>query len=140
MLLRYFFDESAYSNGLAMVGSCSASTIIQPLYFDLIIISLIALKSIQPSPGTVKVPLKTDFKNESVLKFRLLNTWNLKSLKWMCLIMIFKTLITARGNSKSIPKINIININNKPLISYSIKANRASYLDETWVCNKFIFQ
>ena len=47
--------------------------------------------------------------------------------------MIFKTLITARGDSKSIPKKNIIKINNKPLIAYSILASLESLVDETWV-------
>ena len=47
--------------------------------------------------------------------------------------MIFKTLITARGGSKSIPKKNIIEINKKPLIAYSILASQGSIVDETWV-------
>ena len=47
--------------------------------------------------------------------------------------MIFKTLITARGGSKSIPKKNIIEINKKPLIVYSILASQGSIVDETWV-------
>ena len=47
--------------------------------------------------------------------------------------MIFKTLITARGGSKSIPKKNIIEISKKPLIAYSILASRESIVDETWV-------
>ena len=47
--------------------------------------------------------------------------------------MIFKTLITARGGSKSIPKKNIIEINKKPLIAYSILASQKSIVDETWV-------
>ena len=48
-------------------------------------------------------------------------------------MMIFKTLITARGGSKSIPKKNIIKISKKPLIAYSILASRESIVDETWV-------
>lgn len=47
--------------------------------------------------------------------------------------MIFKTLITARGGSKSIPKKNIIKINNMPLIAYSITASQQSKANETWV-------
>jgi len=47
--------------------------------------------------------------------------------------MVFKTLITARGGSKEIPKKNIIEINGKPLIAYSILASQGSNVDETWV-------
>tara|TARA_B100000963_G_scaffold361538_1_gene397530 strand:- start:1126 stop:1767 length:642 start_codon:yes stop_codon:yes gene_type:complete len=47
--------------------------------------------------------------------------------------MIIKTLITARGNSKSIPNKNILDIKNKPLIAYSIEASKKSYVSETWV-------
>jgi len=47
--------------------------------------------------------------------------------------MIIKTLITARGGSKSIPKKNVIKINNRPLIAYSILASKESFVDETWV-------
>ena len=43
------------------------------------------------------------------------------------------SLITARGGSTEIPKKNIIDINGKPLISYSILASISSVVDETWV-------
>jgi len=47
-------------------------------------------------------------------------------------------IILARGGSKGIPKKNIIKINNKPLLEYSIKAAQMSHIDEVWVstdCN-----
>lgn len=47
--------------------------------------------------------------------------------------MIFKSLITARGGSKSVPKKNIIMLKGKPLIAYSILASINSYSEETWV-------
>lgn len=47
--------------------------------------------------------------------------------------MITKTLIPARGGSKTIPRKNIIEINGKPLIYYAIKASLDSDVDETWV-------
>lgn len=47
--------------------------------------------------------------------------------------MIFKSLITARGGSKSVPRKNIVNINNKPLIAYSILASINSFSQQTWV-------
>ena len=47
--------------------------------------------------------------------------------------MIIKTLITARGGSKCIPRKNIIDVNNQPLIKYSIDASLASKSSETWV-------
>ena len=47
--------------------------------------------------------------------------------------MKIKSLITARGNSKSIPNKNILDINNKPLIAYSIEASKGSDVIETWV-------
>ena len=47
--------------------------------------------------------------------------------------MIFKTLITARGASKSIPQKNIVNLKDKPLIAYSIIASINSCADATWV-------
>tara|TARA_R110001583_G_scaffold36260_13_gene119519 strand:+ start:1548 stop:2186 length:639 start_codon:yes stop_codon:yes gene_type:complete len=47
--------------------------------------------------------------------------------------MIIKTLITARGGSKCIPKKNIIDVNGYPLIKYSIDASVASKALETWV-------
>ena len=43
------------------------------------------------------------------------------------------SLITARGGSKGIPNINIIEINGKPLIWYSINASLHSNVSETWV-------
>ena len=43
------------------------------------------------------------------------------------------TLIPARGGSKGIPKKNIIDINGKPLLAYSIEASLDSNVDETWV-------
>ncbi len=47
--------------------------------------------------------------------------------------MVIKSLITARGNSKSIPNKNIIDINNKPLIAFSIEASKDSEVLDTWV-------
>ncbi len=43
------------------------------------------------------------------------------------------SLITARGGSKSVPLKNIIDINGKPLIWYSINASLNSNVNETWV-------
>ena len=43
------------------------------------------------------------------------------------------SLITARGGSKGIPQKNIIDINGKPLISYTIEASVSSRVSETWV-------
>jgi N-acylneuraminate cytidylyltransferase len=43
------------------------------------------------------------------------------------------SLITARGGSKEIPKKNIVNINSKPLIWYSINASLNSNVNETWL-------
>ena len=43
------------------------------------------------------------------------------------------SLITARGGSKSVPSKNIIDVNGKPLIWYSIKASLDSNISETWV-------
>ena len=42
-------------------------------------------------------------------------------------------LILARGGSKGIPNKNIINLKDKPLISYSINVANQSNCDETWV-------
>ena len=47
--------------------------------------------------------------------------------------MIFKSLITARGGSKSVPRKNILKINGKPLIAFSILASINSNVTETWV-------
>ena len=43
------------------------------------------------------------------------------------------SVIPARGGSKGIPKKNIIDVNGKPLIYYSINASLQSTVDETWV-------
>ena len=43
------------------------------------------------------------------------------------------SLITARGGSKGVTRKNIININGKPLIWYSINASLNSNVSETWV-------
>jgi len=52
------------------------------------------------------------------------------------------SVITARGGSKGIPRKNIVEINNQPLISYSIQSSQNSVVDETWVCtnDKWIAQ
>lgn len=43
------------------------------------------------------------------------------------------SVITARGGSKGVPRKNIVDVNGKPLIWYSIKASLDSDVDETWV-------
>ena len=43
------------------------------------------------------------------------------------------SLILARGGSKGIPNKNIIDLNGKPLIQYSINASNKSQSNETWV-------
>lgn len=43
------------------------------------------------------------------------------------------SVITARGGSKGIPKKNLIDVNGKPLIYYSIQASKDSCVEETWV-------
>lgn len=43
------------------------------------------------------------------------------------------SVILARGGSKGIPNKNIIDVDGKPLISYSINASLNSNVDETWV-------
>jgi|TARA_B110000977_G_C11048373_1_gene481412 CMP-N,N'-diacetyllegionaminic acid synthase len=43
------------------------------------------------------------------------------------------TLIPARGGSKGMPKKNIIDLNGKPLIAYTIEASIKSKSHETWV-------
>ena len=43
------------------------------------------------------------------------------------------SVILARGGSKDIPDKNIIDVNGKPLISYSINASLNSNIEETWV-------
>jgi N-acylneuraminate cytidylyltransferase len=53
--------------------------------------------------------------------------------------MNIKTLILARGGSKGIPGKNIIDINGKPLIQYTIDAAKASKANDVWVstnCDK----
>jgi len=42
-------------------------------------------------------------------------------------------LILARGGSKGIPYKNIVPINNKPLLAYTINASQKSMIQETWV-------
>ena len=43
------------------------------------------------------------------------------------------SLILARGGSKGIPSKNIIDLNGKPLISYTIQASQKSNAHSTWV-------
>ena len=43
------------------------------------------------------------------------------------------SLILARGGSKGIPNKNIIDLNGKPLISFTINASKNSKIHETWV-------
>jgi len=44
------------------------------------------------------------------------------------------SLIPARGGSKGIPRKNMVEINNKPLITYTIQASlNSNYIDQTWV-------
>jgi len=43
------------------------------------------------------------------------------------------TCILARGGSKGIPRKNIIDLNGKPLLSYTIGASINSNVNETWV-------
>lgn len=43
------------------------------------------------------------------------------------------SIILARGGSKGIPKKNIIDLNGKPLLSYTIEASNKSMVSETWV-------
>ena len=43
------------------------------------------------------------------------------------------SVILARGGSKGIPNKNIISINGKPLLSYTINASKKSNINETWV-------
>ena len=47
--------------------------------------------------------------------------------------MKVKSLILARGGSKSIPKKNIIDLNSKPLLWYTANASLNSAVDDTWV-------
>ena len=42
-------------------------------------------------------------------------------------------LILARGGSKGIPHKNIVCINNKPLLAYTIDASQKSKIQETWI-------
>jgi CMP-N,N'-diacetyllegionaminic acid synthase len=43
------------------------------------------------------------------------------------------TLIPARGQSKGIPRKNIIDVCGKPLLSYAIQESIESISNETWV-------
>ena len=43
------------------------------------------------------------------------------------------SVILARGGSKGIPKKNIIDINGKPLLYYTINTSLNSDVDDTWV-------
>ena len=43
------------------------------------------------------------------------------------------SIILARGGSKGIPYKNIIDLNNKPLIYYTINASKKSKVSETWI-------
>ena len=43
------------------------------------------------------------------------------------------SVLLARGGSKGIPFKNIVDLNGKPLISYTIEASLQSNVDETWV-------
>ena len=43
------------------------------------------------------------------------------------------SVIPARGGSKGIPLKNIVSLNGKPLISYTIESSKQSNVDETWV-------
>lgn len=43
------------------------------------------------------------------------------------------SIILARGGSKEIPSKNIIDLNGKPLLYYTITASQQSEVDETWV-------
>ncbi len=45
------------------------------------------------------------------------------------------SLIPARGGSKEIPDKNIVNLNGKPLIYYTIQASKNSSIDELIVTN-----
>jgi len=44
-----------------------------------------------------------------------------------------KTVILARGGSKGIPRKNIVDINGKPLIQYTIEAAKASKAQDVFV-------
>ena len=43
------------------------------------------------------------------------------------------SVILARGGSKGIPRKNIVDINGKPLLAYTIEASINSGVDQTWV-------
>ena len=43
------------------------------------------------------------------------------------------SVILARGGSKCVPRKNIVDINGKPLLYYTIKASLESRVNETWV-------
>jgi len=46
------------------------------------------------------------------------------------------SIIPARGGSKGIPRKNLVNINNRPLISYIIESSIESVVDQTWVSSE----
>lgn len=55
--------------------------------------------------------------------------------------MNIKTLILARGGSKGIPDKNIIDVNGKPLLSYTTVAAQNSIANDVWIstnCNKIM--
>ena len=47
--------------------------------------------------------------------------------------MKFVTIILARGGSKGIPKKNIVKINGKPLISYTINIAKKTFANNIWI-------
>jgi N-acylneuraminate cytidylyltransferase len=46
------------------------------------------------------------------------------------------SIIPARGGSKGIPRKNLVDVNGKPLIAYTIEASVASNVQETWVSSE----
>ena len=48
-------------------------------------------------------------------------------------MMKFVTIILARGGSKGIPKKNIVKINGKPLISYTINIAKKTFANNIWI-------
>jgi CMP-N,N'-diacetyllegionaminic acid synthase len=47
--------------------------------------------------------------------------------------MNIKTLILARGGSKGIPNKNIVDINGKPLLQYTVEAAKESNANDVWI-------
>jgi CMP-N,N'-diacetyllegionaminic acid synthase len=47
--------------------------------------------------------------------------------------MTIKTIILARGGSKSIPNKNIVDINDKPLLQYAVEAAKRSNANDVWI-------